>query len=128
MIEWCEKSAARMILGQTMTSGADGKSSTNTLGQAHNQVRHDLMISDTKSVAQTIGHQILLPYLSINLPSVNRRRCPAFECDTREKLAIPDIQESDALLSVVVKPGVIASLSANHGRISAQPRTASLST
>ncbi|WP_153991991.1 phage portal protein family protein, partial [Neisseria meningitidis] len=32
MADWCEKSAARLILGQTLTSGADGKSSTNALG------------------------------------------------------------------------------------------------
>ncbi|HHE3465255.1 TPA: DUF935 family protein, partial [Pasteurella multocida] len=31
MVDWCEKSAARLILGQTLTSGADGKSSTNAL-------------------------------------------------------------------------------------------------
>nr|WP_255358752.1 DUF935 family protein [Snodgrassella sp. CFCC 13594] len=49
MIDWCEKSAARLILGQTLTSGADGKSSTNALGQVHNEVRRDLMVSDASA-------------------------------------------------------------------------------
>lgn len=54
MVDWCEKSIARLILGQTLTSGADGKSSTNALGNVHNEVRRDLLVSDAKQVAQTI--------------------------------------------------------------------------
>ena len=54
MVEWCEKSVARLILGQTLTSGADGQSSTNALGVIHNEVRRDLLISDAKQLAQTI--------------------------------------------------------------------------
>lgn len=60
MVDWCEKSIARLILGQTLTSGADGKSSTNALGNVHNEVRRDLMISDAKQIAQTITQQIIL--------------------------------------------------------------------
>ncbi|MFC1133442.1 DUF935 domain-containing protein [Pasteurella multocida] len=85
MIEWCEKSAARLILGQTLTSGADGKSSTNALGQVHNEVRMDLLVSDAKQVAQTITQQIILPYLQINVdPNISASRVPYFEFDTKE--------------------------------------------
>ncbi|HGP0378046.1 TPA: DUF935 domain-containing protein [Neisseria meningitidis] len=126
MADWCEKSAARLILGQTLTSGADGKSSTNALGNIHNEVRRDLLVSDTKQVAQTITSQIIGPFLQINYPNADPNRVPKFEFDTREpkdiavfadaipklvdvgvqipeswvrdKLVIPDVQEGEAVL------------------------------
>ncbi len=85
MVDWCEKSIARLILGQTLTSGADGKSSTNALGNVHNEVRRDLMISDAKQIVQTITQQIILPYLQINVdPNIAPHRIPYFEFDTKE--------------------------------------------
>ncbi|MCQ9121266.1 DUF935 family protein [Rodentibacter pneumotropicus] len=127
MVDWCEKSIARLILGQILTSGADGKSSTNALGNVHNEVRRDLMISDAKQIAQTITKQIILPYLQINVdPNIAPHRVPYFEFDTKEyedlsifadalpklveigvkvpetwardKLGIPEAQEDDELL------------------------------
>ena len=128
MADWCEKSIARLILGQTLTSGADGKSSTNALGNVHNEVRRDLMISDAKQIAQTITQQIILPYLQINVdPNIAPHRVPYFEFDTKEyedlsvfadaipkltgigvqiseswvrdKLGIPEPQEGELILS-----------------------------
>ncbi|MDU3249236.1 MAG: DUF935 family protein [Haemophilus parainfluenzae] len=128
MVDWCEKSIARLILGQTLTSGADGKSSTNALGNVHNEVRRDLMISDAKQIAQTITQQIILPYLQINVdPNIAPHRVPYFEFDTKEyedlsvfadaipkltgigvqiseswvrdKLGIPEPQEGELILS-----------------------------
>ena len=128
MVDWCEKSIARLILGQTLTSGADGKSSTNALGNVHNEVRRDLMISDAKQIAQTITQQIILPYLQINVdPNIASHRVPYFEFDTKEyedlsvfadaipkltgigvqiseswvrdKLGIPEPQEGELILS-----------------------------
>ena len=130
MVDWCEKSIARLILGQTLTSGADGKSSTNALGNVHNEVRRDLMISDAKQIAQTITRQIILPYLQINVdPNIAPHRVPYFEFDTKEyedlavfadaipkltgigvqiseswvrdKLGIPAPQEGEAVLKAV---------------------------
>ncbi|MDP8171539.1 DUF935 domain-containing protein [Pasteurella skyensis] len=128
MTDWCEKSIARLILGQTLTSGADGKSSTNALGNVHNEVRHDLLISDVKQLAQTFTNQIILPYLLINFPNIDPERIPYFQFDTKEvedlstyadslpklvsvgvkipekwardKLGIPEAQEDDELLGV----------------------------
>lgn len=130
MVDWCEKSIARLILGQTLTSGADGKSSTNALGKVHNEVRRDLMISDAKQIAQTITQQIILPYLQINIdPNIAPYRVPYFEFDTKEyedlsvfadaipkltgigvqiseswvrdKLGIPEPQEGELILSTL---------------------------
>lgn len=99
MIDWCEKSIARLILGQTLTSGADGKSSTNALGNVHNEVRRDLLISDVKQLEQTFNQQIILPFLLINFPNVDKQRLPRFEFDTKEPV---DIQAfADALPKLV---------------------------
>lgn len=127
MVDWCEKSIARLILGQTLTSGADGKSSTNALGNVHNEVRRDLLISDVKQLQQTITTQIILPFLQVNFPNVDAKRIPRFEFDTtetedfvsfaeslpklvdvgvqipetwvRKKLGIPTVDEKDLILS-----------------------------
>lgn len=130
MVDWCEKSIARLILGQTLTSGADGKSSTNALGNVHNEVRRDLLVSDAKQVAQTITQQIILPYLQINIdPNIAFHRVPYFEFDTkkyddlstfadaipklvgigvqipekwtRDKLGIPEAQDGEVVLKAV---------------------------
>ena len=130
MVDWCEKSIARLILGQTLTSGADGKSSTNALGNVHNEVRRDLLVSDAKQVAQTITQQIILPYLQINVdPNIVLHRVPYFEFDTkkyndlstfadaipklvgigvqipekwtRDKLGIPEAQDGEVVLKAV---------------------------
>lgn len=86
MADWCEKSIARLILGQTLTSGADGKSSTHALGTVHNEVRRDLLISDAKQIAQTITQQLILPYIQINIdPNIDPTRIPYFEFDIKER-------------------------------------------
>ncbi|MFT0806360.1 DUF935 family protein [Avibacterium paragallinarum] len=130
MIELCRTEIARLILGQTLTSGADGKSSTNALGKVHNEVRRDLLVADAKQLAQTITKQIILPYLQLNVdPNIDESRCPRFEFDTaeyedlekfakalpdlvnigvavpeswvREKLGIPEPQEGEAILKAI---------------------------
>lgn len=127
MVEWCRNEIARIILGQTLTSGADGKSSTNALGRVHNEVRRDLLVADAKQVAQTINQQIILPFLQLNFDAnLTLSDCPLFEFDTteyadlekfaqalphlvnigvnvperwvREKLGIPEAVEGEAIL------------------------------
>ncbi len=94
MIEWCEKSATRLILGQTLTSGADGKASTNALGLIHNEVRHDLLVADARRLAQTINQQILEPFLRVNFAFGEYTRLPQFEFDTREAADLAAIAEA----------------------------------
>ncbi|MDP0232223.1 DUF935 domain-containing protein [Glaesserella parasuis] len=139
MVDWCEKSIARLILGQTLTSGADGKSSTNALGNVHNEVRRDLLVSDVKQLGQTFTQQIILPYLLINFPNIDPARIPTFEFDTKEpadlalfadslpklvdiglqipanwardKLGIPEVQEGEAVLERAAQPTQAVGLS-----------------
>jgi len=80
MVDWCEKSQSKAILGGTLTSQADGKSSTNALGNVHNEVRHDLMVSDAIQLGGTLTRDLVYPLLALNKGGVDdRRRLPKFK-------------------------------------------------
>lgn len=128
MIEWCERTVSKAILGGTLTSQADGKSSTHALGNVHNEVRHDLMTSDARQLAATLTRDIVYAMVALNIGNIDPKRCPKFMFETREpedlklyadalpklvgvnlpiptkwalsKLSIPEAEEGDALLSV----------------------------
>jgi len=84
MIDWCERTQSKAILGGTLTSQADGKSSTNALGNVHNEVRHDLLVSDAIQLAATLSRDLAYPLLVINRGPRDPRRLPRFVFDTRE--------------------------------------------
>ncbi|EON13077.1 DUF935 domain-containing protein [Pandoraea sp. SD6-2] len=128
MIDWCERTISKVILGGTLTSQADGKSSTNALGNVHNEVRHDLMTSDARQLERTITRDLIYTMIVLNVGPIDRLRCPRLEFETREvadirmyaealpklvgmgakikrswvheKLSIPEPEEGDELLSV----------------------------
>lgn len=80
MIEWAEKSESKAILGGTLTSQADGKSSTNALGNVHNEVRQDLSVSDGQQLAGTLTRDLVYPLAALNKGGVeDRRRLPRFQ-------------------------------------------------
>lgn len=85
MIAWAEKSQSKAILGGTLTSQADGKSSTNALGNVHNEVRKDLSESDGIQLAGTLTRDLVYPLLMLNKGGVeDRRRLPKFKFIFRE--------------------------------------------
>lgn len=85
MVSWCEKTASKAILGGTLTSQADGKSSTNALGNVHNEVRHDLLKSDARQVASTLRQYLLHPLLALNKSGQrDPRRMPQFVFDVMD--------------------------------------------
>ena len=91
MITWCEKSQSKAILGATLTSGADGKSSTNALGKIHQDVMDDICISDARQVAGSVTRDIISPLYALNGRSYrNPRRCPrfAFELEQAEDIKL----------------------------------------
>lgn len=85
MINWTERSQSKAILGGTLTSQADGKSSTNALGNVHNEVRQDIRDSDLKAVAATLTRDVVYPMYALNGKSFSSpRRIPRFEFDLNE--------------------------------------------
>lgn len=85
MVSWCEKVQSKVILGGTLTSQADGKTSTNALGNVHNEVRHDLLVGDAEMVAETLTQQLLWPILALN-GKYDPDRAPHLVFDTRERV------------------------------------------
>lgn len=81
--EYWERKQSMAILGGTLTSQADGKTSTNALGEVHNQVRREIMLHDVRQIEPTIQSQLLLPIAALNgmFPA---DRMPRFSYQTEE--------------------------------------------
>ncbi|MFL1552489.1 DUF935 domain-containing protein [Pseudomonas sp. D47] len=85
MVNWAEKSMSKAILGGTLTSQSDGASSTNALGNVHNEVRHELLQSDAKQIETTLRQYLLYPLLALNKAGDrDMRRLPQFKFDLVE--------------------------------------------
>lgn len=155
MMDWCERTQSKAILGGTLTSQADGKSSTNALGNVHNEVRHDLKVADARQLEGTIRRDVLYPICALNFGVTDRRRTPSFKFDTREpedlklyaealpklvgiglkvpvnwahdKLAIPRPKEDEAVLEVArPEMAVPPELRPQPAPAPKQPRTAAM--
>ncbi len=86
MINWAERSMSKAILGATLTSQADGKTSTNALGSVHNEVRREILASDAKQLAATLTRDILYPLAVLNGKAVeDMRRMPRLVFDVQEE-------------------------------------------
>lgn len=104
MIDWCERSASKAILGGTLTSQADGKTSTNALGNVHNEVRKDLRKSDMRQVAGTLSRDLIYPIAALNgLAPEGIRRAPRFHFNDQDT---EDIGAYAAALPALVKLGM----------------------
>ena len=85
MMSWCEKNQSKVILGGTLTSGADGKSSTNALGNVHNEVRKDLRDGDVRQLNSTLTRDLVYAVAALNgLAPDGLRRCPQFKLNAQE--------------------------------------------
>jgi phage gp29-like protein len=85
MIEWAEKAISKLILGATLTTQADGKTSTNALGNVHNEVRNDILRADVRQIEGTFTRDVIYPMVAINRGNIDGlRRCPRLRFDTGE--------------------------------------------
>lgn len=62
---FCDKETSKAILGQTLTS-QEGSSGSYSLGQVHNQVRHDLIQADCEALSKTLRFQLIRPLVGYN--------------------------------------------------------------
>ncbi|ANZ86631.1 MULTISPECIES: DUF935 domain-containing protein [Enterobacterales] len=102
MINWCERTESKVILGGTLTSQADGKSSTNALGNVHNEVRHDLLTADARQL-EGFYRGFIRMLLAINGYNVSPRRQPRLVFDTRELESIETFANG---VSALVRAGM----------------------
>ncbi|HDM8344599.1 TPA: DUF935 domain-containing protein [Yersinia enterocolitica] len=102
MIDWAERTESKVILGATLTSQADGKSSTNALGNVHNDVRHDILVSDARQL-EGFFRGFIRMLLALNGKEVSTRRQPKLVFDVRD---IEDIKVFSEGVSNLVSAGV----------------------
>lgn len=99
-----ERTESKVILGATLTSQADGKSSTNALGNVHNEVRRDIMASDSRQVAGTLTRDLVYPIGVLNGWVKDPRRKPRFCFDVQEEEDFKTM--ADGLKTVIVDMGM----------------------
>ncbi|MCF6246910.1 MAG: DUF935 domain-containing protein [Desulfobacula sp.] len=63
--DFANKEMSKAILGGTLTSDVDGKGSY-AASNTHNDVRHDLINADARSIAATVRNQLIRPYVGFN--------------------------------------------------------------
>lgn len=115
MVEWAEKAISKAILGATLTSGADGKSSTNALGKIHNEVRMDILRSDTRQIAGTLTRDLIYPLIALNKGGIDGlRRCPRLVFDTGEA---EDIKLFSEALPPLVELGMGVPMEWAHAKL-----------
>lgn len=94
MIDWCERSIAKAILGGTLTSGTGEGTNTNALGKVHEAGFNSLIRSDVRQYANTIRRDILLPLVLVNFGIDDLNRAPKFYLDVTETEDIKVLSES----------------------------------
>lgn len=99
MIDWAERTTSKAILGGTLTSQADGKTSTNALGAVHNEVRHDIQTADARQLEGMFRSLIGMLAALNGYGDISHRRLPRLVFDTREDA---DIGGLASALSVLV--------------------------
>ncbi len=83
MMDWCERTQSKVILGATLTSQTDSGSGAMALGNVHNEVRQDIRDADARQIEKTLTRQLVWPLMMLNT-SINSSRYPAFTFDTQE--------------------------------------------
>lgn len=106
MAEWADTAISKAVLGGTLTSQADGKTSTNALGNVHNEVRKELIVSDAKQLAGTLTRDLIYPLLVLNGFSIDYMRCPRFVFDLEDSADITAMSEALPKLAAVMPIGV----------------------
>lgn len=83
MIEWCERSVSKAILGQNVSHDSAKKGSL-AGAEVDDDVRMDLMRSDARQLQGTLTRDIVYPILAINKGLGDIRRCPRMMFDFRD--------------------------------------------
>lgn len=108
MMTWCERNQSKVILGGTLTSGADGKASTNALGNVHNEVRKDLRDGDVRQANTTLSRDLVYAVATLNgLVPGGLRRSPQFRLNAQEREDLATFSEAlPPLVNMGVRPPI----------------------
>lgn len=76
LVTWSERAQSKCVLGQTLTT-EEGARGTQALGKVHDEVRQDLIRSDARQLADTLGRDLIRPW--VNFQFGPQRRYPRVE-------------------------------------------------
>lgn len=102
LVERMDRLQSKLILGQTLTSGAD-KSGSYALGMVHREVQMDILKSDAMQVAGTLTRELVYPLLALNKGLQDVRECPKFVFDVSET---EDLKGLSGVLEPLVRSGL----------------------
>ncbi|MDV4263326.1 DUF935 domain-containing protein [Acinetobacter seifertii] len=104
LIKWCEQTQSKVIVGGTLLSQADGKTSTNAQSKTH-EIQFDRLIkSDAKQLARSINDCLVDYLMRLNYPNITRDRYPSFYFDTTDTEDMQVFSDSlEKLVSVGMK-------------------------
>ncbi|MCX7013580.1 MAG: DUF935 family protein, partial [Candidatus Sumerlaeota bacterium] len=67
--DWCNDEMAKIVLGQTLTSGEGRRSGSLALGQVHADVRREYIESDARDLMAVINGQLIPWIVAFNFPA-----------------------------------------------------------
>lgn len=113
LIKWCEQTQSKIIVGGTLLSQADGKTSTNAQSKTHENQFSMIIESDAKQLARSLNDTLICHLMRLNYPNITSDRYPEFYFDLTET---EDLKEFSESLSSMVENGMRIPLSWAHER------------
>ncbi len=114
LIKWCEQSQSKAIVGGTLLSQADGKTSTNAQSTTHEIQFEKIIKSDAKQLGRSITDSLISHMMRLNYPNITEDRYPAFQFDTSD---IEDMTQFSESLGKLVSVGMKIPLSWAHEKL-----------
>ncbi|RSN77907.1 DUF935 domain-containing protein [Acinetobacter haemolyticus] len=113
-IKWCEQTQSKIIVGGTLLSQADGKTSTHAQSKTHEVQFQTLIKSDAKQLARSITGTLIDYLMRLNFPHITKDRYPKFKFDTTD---IEDIETFSKSLPELVDVGLQIPLAWVHEKL-----------
>ena len=114
MIKYLEQIQSKVIVGGTLISQADGKSSTNAQSKTHEIQFQTLIKSDAKQLARSISDNLIDYMMRLNYPNIEKDRYPEFHFDTSDT---EDMEVFSASLDKLVRVGMQIPVSWAHEKL-----------
>lgn len=84
MMDWAERSESKAILGQTLSAEAKATGLGSGTADVHDEVRHDILVSDARQAAATLTRDLVYPIAALNVAGIDPQRAPRLVFDTQE--------------------------------------------
>lgn len=86
IIRYIDEQLAKLVLGQTLTSGSGDGVGSQALGKVHNEVRADILRADARQVMATVVRDLITPLVALNFGPGTALPTVRFQIDEPEDL------------------------------------------